>query len=286
MRKVYMHVRAFSYKTKYDSTEHETVDYKITLKPTFADVKILTPNRFKVCGMGGSGGSFARISRNDFLYWVLSLNKEGYKFWKTKYGHFYSISDFIAVVSYIFEEDFYQRLKTYEKHYADDIRERMDLIDLQNLVSLTMSPVYIPEEIEIKSWKDLMIREKARAFRPHSVFYNPFWYHYKNENKDVANSKLITSSTEDIEDFLDFVYEVSPDIIKKYIEKIEIDEDKNWQYGNIFLHPKLKSCIKDVYWSREICLVSASDMLKYWLKYNKNCIMRLAEELEKHKEKI
>jgi hypothetical protein len=284
MKKVYMHVRAFSYKTKYDSTEHETVDYVITLKPTFADVKILTPNRFKGCGMGGSGGSFARIRRNDFLYWVLSLNKEGYKFWEMKYGHFSTIGDFIAVVSYIFKEDFHQRLKTYEKHYADDIKERMDLIDLQNLVSLTMSPVYIPEEIEIKSWKDLMIKQKARAFHPHAIYYNPFFYHYKN--KDVHKSKLIESSTEKVEDFLDTLYEVSPEVVKRYVEKVEIDEDVPDRWAYVFVHPKLKQCIKDAYWSREVCLISASDTVRSKLKYDKDCVMRLAEELEKHKEKV
>ena len=276
MRKVYVTVESYR---RYKNQPVSDIDYEITLKPTYAEVKIYTPS---VYGKEVKRPSYAIIYREDFLYWLLSLNKKERKNSDAKLGNF-MMHDFLAIVSYVFEEDFYQRLKVLEEAYRDDvygIYERMSLIDLENLATLDLDN----NNVEIKNWKDLMIKEKARAFHPHSIFYNPFFYHYENE--DIYKTRLIESSTEDIEEFMNFVYEVSPDIIKKYVKKVEVDEDASWQYGYISLHPKLKSCIKDVYWSREVCLVSASDTVKSWLKYDKDCIMRLAEELEKHKEKV
>jgi hypothetical protein len=252
----------------------ENVDYEITLKPSHAIVKIYTPI------YGKEGGDFLRrrvkrpsiaiVNREDFLHWLLSLNKKERKFLDAKLGNF-MMYDFLTIMSYVFEEDFHQRLKTFEKIYGEEpfgVYERMSLTDLENLATLDK------ENIEVRNWRDLMIRQRPRAFHPHAIYYNPFFYHYKN--KDIHKTKLIESSTEDIEDFLDFVYEVSPDIIKKYVEKVEVYEDRSWQYGYIFLHPKLKSCIKDAYWSREVCLVSASDTVRSWLKYDKDRVMRLA----------
>jgi len=271
-RVVYLITEAYEYKTKYGERLSKDVDYKITLYQNYADVEIYTPRMFKE--NWDRIPSKARIKRDDFVYWILSLNKKERKFLDAKLGNF-TIGDFIAVVSYIFEDEFYEKLKALERAYSEEvfgIYERMSLTDLENLVVLDKV------DVEIKGWKDLMLKEKPRMFHPHSIFYNPFFYHYKN--KDINKTKLIESSTEDIEDFLNFLFKTNPEIIKKYIEKVEIDEDKDWQFGYIHLHPKLKRCIKEAWWSREICLVSASDTVRSRLKYDKDCVMRLAEELD------
>ncbi len=267
MRKVYVTVEAYR---RYKNQPVSDVDYEIILKPSHAIVKICTP---AIYGKSVKKPSIAKISREDFIYWLLSLNRKERKFLDAKLGNF-MMHDFLAIVSYVFEEDFYQRLKAYEKLYGNDIYERMSLADLENLATI----YEFEKEEEVKDWKDLMIKEKSRAFHPHAVFYNPFWYHYKN--KDVCNSKLIESSTEDIEEFLNFLFEISPDLVKRYIEIVKIDEDKDWMFGYIYLHQKLKRCIKEAYWSREVDLISASDTVRSRLKYDKDCIMRLAEELE------
>jgi hypothetical protein len=262
---------------RYKNQPIETVDYEINLKPSRAIVKIYTP------GIYGKEDrvkrpSIAVIDREDFLYWLLSLNKKERKFLDSKLGNF-MMHDFLTIVSYVFEQDFHQRLKTFEKIHAEEpfgIYERMSLTDLENLATLDKEDI---ENIEVKNWRDLMIRQRPMLFHPHAIYYNPFFYHYKNE--DIHKTKLVESSTEDIEQFLNFVCEISHDIIKKYVEKVEIDENRDWQYGYIFLHPKLKQCIKDAYWSREVCLISASDTVRSWLKYDKDCITRLAEELAK-----
>jgi len=276
MRVISMTVEAYR---RYKNQPVSDIDYEITLKPTYAEVKIYTPS---IYGKEVKRPSYAVIYREDFIYWLLSLNKKVRKFLDAKFGNF-MMHDFLAIVSYVFEEDFYQRLKVLEEAYRDDvygIYERMSLIDLENLATLDLDN----NNVEIKNWKDLMIKEKARAFHPHSIFYNPFFYHYENE--DIYKTRLIESSTEDIEEFMNFVYEVSPDIIKKYVEKVEVDEEEPERWAYVFVHPRLEQCIKDAYWSREVCLVSASDTVRSWLKYDKDCIMRLAEVLEKHKEKV
>jgi hypothetical protein len=273
MRKVYLTVEAYKY-TEHGERLSKEVDYKITLYQNYANVEIFTPRMFKE--NWDRIPSKTRIKRDDFVYWILSLNKTERKFLSAKLGNF-TIGDFIAIVSYIFDE-FYEKLKALEKAYAEEtfgIYERMSLTDLENLVVLDKI------DVEIKSWKDLMLREKPRMFHPHSIFYNPFFYHY--ENKDVNKTKLVESATEDIEMFLNFLFETNPEIIKNCIELVKIDEDASWQFGYIHLHPKLRKCIKDAYWSREVCLISASDTVRSWLKYDKDCIMRLSEELNKVK---
>ncbi len=265
MRKVNVTVEAYR---RYKNYPVSVVDYKIILKPSHAIVKIYTPS---IYGKNIKRPSIAKVNREDFLYWLLSLNKKERKF-LAKLGNF-MMHDFLTIVSYVFEEDFYQRLKIFEKIYGEEpfgVYERMSLIDLENLATLDK------ENVEVKGWKDLMIKQRPRVFHPWSVFYNPFWYHY--ENKDVHKSELIESSTEDIEDFLNFLFKISPDLVKRYIEIVKIDEDKDWLFGCIYLHPKLKSCIKEAYWSREVDLISASDTIRSRLKYDKDCIMRLAEE--------
>ena len=268
MRVVCVTVKSYR---RYKNQPVSNVDYEIVLKPSHAVVKIYTPG---IYGKDFKRPSIARVNREDFLYWLLSLNKEERKFLDAKLGNF-MMRDFLAIVSYVFEEDFYQRLKTFEKKYGEEpfgVYERMSLIDLERLVLLDK------EEIEIRGWKDLMIREKPRMFHPHSVFYNPFFYHYRND--DIHKTKLIESSTEDIEDFLNFLYQTSPEIIKKYVEIVKVDEDKDWQFGYIYVHQKLNKCIKEAWWSREICLVAASDIVRSRLMYSKECIEKLADELE------
>jgi hypothetical protein len=267
MRRVCITVEAY----KYGEQPPETIDYRITLKPSYAIVEVYTPS---IYGRRVKKPSVAKIKKEDFVYWVLSLNKKERKFLDAKLGNF-MMRDFLTIVSYIFEEDFHTRLKAFEKAYGDEVYgvyERMSLFDLENLVILDKA------EIEIKSWRDLMIRERPRMFHPHSVFYNPFFYHYRNN--DIHKTKLIKSSTEDIEDFLNFLYETNPELIKKYVEKVEVDEDALWQYGYIDLHLKLRECIKEAWWSREVCLISASDTVRSRLKYDKECVEKLAKELE------
>ncbi len=82
-----------------------------------------------------------------------------------------------------------------------------------------------------------------------------------------------------MEGFLDMLYEISPELIKRYVEKIEIDEDKPELWAYIYLSKELRKCIQKAFWSREIDLISASDMIRYSLKYDKSCIERLADSL-------
>jgi hypothetical protein len=212
VRKVYLTVEAYKYTTEHGERLSEDVDYKITLHQNYANVEILTPRMFK--RNWDRIPSKARIKRDDFVYWLLSLNKKERKFLDAKLGNF-TIGDFIAVVSYIFKDEFYEKLKALERAYSEEvfgIYERMSLTDLENLVVLDKL------DVEIKSWKDLMLREKPRMFHPHSIFYNPFFYHYKNKN--VNKTKLVESTTEDIEMFLNFLFEINPEIIK-YVEKLK-----------------------------------------------------------------
>jgi hypothetical protein len=174
------------------------------------------------------------------------------------------IEDFITLASYIFPKDYHVRLKSLEIDEVMYLEDFVKLLHPENQV--------VVED----GWKGLMLKREPAMFRPHSEFYNPFWFDYRN--KDIE-SELIESSGGRVEDFLDMLYEMNPEIIKRYIEKVEIDEDEPMRWGYIYLHKKLRRCIKEAWWSREVCLISASDTIRSSLKYDKSCIEKLAEEL-------
>jgi len=203
-----------------------------------------------------------KLNREYLLDWLLSLN-----FTKSNWkgvGHL-RIEDFITLASYIFPDDYHIRLRSVE------LDEAMNLEDFIKL----LHPEHKNQDGQ-DGWKSLMVKREPRMFHPHTTFYNPFWFDYRNKN---INSKLIESSSGRIEEFLNMLYEISPLLLKKYIEKVEIDEDEPERWGYIYLHKKLKNCVEEAWWSREVCLISASDTIRSRLKYDKSCIERSAEEL-------
>lgn len=258
MRNNVVEIVLLTHKCNDVNCEHALVSYEIKLKEYYAEAKLIryglkqNPYKFK-------------IDRGFFLDWLLSLNPTK----MTLIGNM-RLEDFITLASYIFP-DYHARLRSLEE--VDEIMHLEDFVKLLH---------YVPDaDAEIQSgWRKLMIKRGPAMFRPHSEFYNPNWFDYRNRKVD---SKLIESSTEKIEEFLNTLYEINPEIIRKYIERVDIDEDKDWFYGHIYMHNKLKRCIKEAWWSGEVCLISASNTIRYRLKYDKTCIEKLAEELTKVK---
>jgi hypothetical protein len=176
------------------------------------------------------------------------------------------IEDFITLASYIFPDDYHMRLQSLEK-----IDEVMHLEDFVKLLHLEHNA---ETQTQVSGWKGLMLKREPTIFS-YTEFYNPFWFDYRN--KEVS-SRRIDSSSDKVEEFLNMLYEINPEIIKRYIEKVRIDE--NELHGRIYLHKNLKKCIKQARWSRVIDLRVGSDTIRYCLEYDKSCIEKLAEELK------
>jgi thiamine kinase-like enzyme len=248
MKKVEVHV--FTHKCNGPICRYCSVDYHIKLKEKYAEIELITfvihRNPYKW-----------RVLREYLLGFLLSLN--------LRQGNM-RIEDFITLASYIFPEDYHIRLQSLE--------EVDEFMHLENFVKLLHSEHKAGNQID--GWKGLMVKRKPRMFDSHSIFYNPFWFDYRRSQE---KSKLIESSSGEVEGFLNMLYEISPELIKRYVEKVEIDEDEPEQWARIYLSKKLRKCIQKAFWSREIDLISASDTIRYSLKYDKSCIERLADSL-------
>lgn len=252
MRKVEIDV--YTHKCDDPNCRYRSIDYKITLKEEYAEIDLIIyaiyRNPYKW-----------RVIRKYLLHFLLSLNFRRPN-WQG-IGNM-RIEDFITLASYIFPEDYHIRLQNLEE--VDEV------MYLEDFVKLLHS-----EKAENQNgWKGLMLKRKPRLFYPHSIFYNPFWFDYRTSQKE---SFLIGSSGGEVEGFLDMLYEINPELIKRHVEKVKIDEDDPEQWANIYLSEDLRKCIQEAFWSREIDLISATDIIRYNLKYDKSCNQRLADSL-------
>jgi hypothetical protein len=233
---------------------YRTIDYQIELEEKYAEIELITyainRNPYKW-----------RILREYLLHFLLSLN-----FTKRNWRGIGNmrIEDFITLASYIFPDDYYVRLQSLEE--VDEV------MHLEDFVKLLHSEHKAGNQ---DGWKGLMVKRKPRMFH-HSIFYNPFWFDYRRSQE---KSELFGSSGGKVEVFLDMLYEISPEIIKRYVKMVKIDEDEPEEWAYIYLSKELGKCIQEAFWSREIDLISASDMIRYRLKYDKSCIERLADSL-------
>lgn len=258
MKKV--RIAVFTHRCDDPNCRHKNIDYEVELREEYAEITLISyaihRNPYKW-----------RVLREYLLDWLLSLN-----FTKRDWEGIGNmrIEDFIALASYIFPEDYHVRLKSVE---IDEVMHLEDFVKL-------LHPEHKAGNNQIDGWKGLMVKRKPRMFHPHSIFYNPFWLDYRRSQEDNG---LIESSGGKIEKFLGILYEISPEIIKRYVEKVEIDEDEPDRWGYIYLHERLKGCIEEAWWSREVCLISASDTVRSRLVYDKSCIEKLAEELAEAK---
>jgi hypothetical protein len=256
MRTVWFWV--FTHECSDPDCRYKRIDYEIRLTEKYAEITLIT---FAI----NRNPYRSKVVREYLLPFLLSL-KSTKKNWKG-IGNM-QIEDFITLASYIFPDDYHARLQSLE----------MDEVPyLEDFVKLLHPEHNAGTRTQVSGWKGLMVKRGPAMFRSYNKFYNPFWFDYRNKNTD---SKLIESSSGKVEEFLNMLYEINPEIIKRYIEKVEIDENEPEWRGCIYLDKKLKRCIKQARWSREIDLISASDTIRYCLKYDKSCIEKLAEELK------
>jgi hypothetical protein len=118
-------------------------------------------------------------------------------------------------------------------------------------------------------WKDLFIvKEKAKAFKPHTVFYN---------TKFSGESVLVESSGKRVEKFLNLLYDVNPELIKEHVEIVEIDEDEPTRWAYIYVSEQLAKCITKTSWERITDMISATDIITAKLEYDLECIKKLAK---------
>jgi hypothetical protein len=255
MKKVEINV--FTHKCDDPNCRYRIIDYQIKLKEKYAEIELITyvihRNPYKW-----------RVLREYLLHFLLSLN-----FTRSNWQSIGNmcIEDFITLASYIFPEDYHVRLQSLEE--VDKVMHLEDFVKL-------LHSEHKAGNNQIDGWKGLMVKREPRMFHPHSIFYNPFWFDYRRSQE---KSELIKSSGGEVEGFLDMLYEISPELIKRYVEKVEIDEDEPERWAYIYLSKKLRKYIQKAFWSREIDLISASDTIRYSLKYDKSCIERLADSL-------
>jgi len=254
MKKVEINV--LTHKCGDSNCRHISIDYRIKLKEKYAEIELIIfairRNPYKW-----------RVLREYLLHFLLSLN-----FTKRNYhyqGGNMHIEDFITLASYIFPEDYHIRLQSLET-----VDEFMHLEDFVKL----LHPEHKANQID--GWKGLMVKRGPRMFDFHSIFYNPFWFDYRRSQE---KSVRIVSSNGEIKEFLDMLYEINPELIKRYVEKVEIDEDEPELWAHIYLSKELRKCIQKAFWSEKIDLIRGSDTIRYVLKYDKSCIERLADSL-------
>jgi len=254
MKKVEINV--LTHKCGDPNCRHISIDYQVKLKEKYAEIELIIfaihRNPYKW-----------RVLREYLLHFLLSLNFTKRNWYSQCTGNMH-IEDFITLASYIFPEDYHVRLQSLE-----EVDEFMHLEDFVKL----LHPEHKNNQID--GWKGLMVKRKPRMFDHHSIFYNPFWFDYRNQEKSVR----IASSSGEIKEFLDMLFKINPELIKRYVEKIEIDEDEPERWACIYLSKELRKCIQKAIWSRKIDLIYGSDMIKYILKYDKSCIERLADSL-------
>jgi len=251
MKKV--EIKVFTHECDTPNCRYRSIDYQIKLEEKYAEIELITYTKHR-------NPYKWTVLREYLLHFLLSLN-----FTRNCQGNM-RIEDFITLASYIFPEDYHIRLQSLET-----VDEFMHLEDFVKLLH--------PEHKagnQIDGWKGLMVKRGPRMFYLYSIFYNPFWFDYR---KSQEESVRIKSSSGEVERFLDMLYEISPELIKRYVEQVEIDENEPERLAYIYLSEELRKCIQKSIWSREIDLISASDTIRYILKYDKSCIERLADSL-------
>jgi hypothetical protein len=122
-------------------------------------------------------------------------------------------------------------------------------------------------------WRELLVvKEKPRAFKPHTTYHN---LSFSN-----SSTSIIKSSGKRIEKFLNLLYEINPELIRKFVEMVEIDDDEPIRWAYVYVSEELAKCITKASWERITDLISATDIITAKLDYDLSCVKRLAEKLE------
>jgi hypothetical protein len=120
-------------------------------------------------------------------------------------------------------------------------------------------------------WRKLFVLGKPNFYEFHNAYINV---------KFQGPSCLIESSSKKIEEFLNFLYDMEPKLLEKFIERVEINEEKPTMWSYMYVHSKLEKCIKRSGWERIIDMISASDIITAKLEYYLECLKNLTKELK------
>ncbi len=122
----------------------------------------------------------------------------------------------------------------------------------------------------VAMWRELFVAGKPNLYEFHTAYVNA---------KFQGQSFLIESSSKRIDRFLNHLYEIEPKLIEKFVERVEINEERPAMWGYIYVSEELAKCITNALWERYVDLISATDIITAKLEYNIECLKKLAKKL-------